>query len=131
MRDGRMHQTTVRFSPDLWDGLEEECSRLGVSVAQFLREAALARLAYTAGRRRDVEYAAAYATAGTTLVDRGEAAVSTAHALPDEAPARQSAGEKNDEAAAVSAQSELVWRRSRALREQAAELRRRRRGRPE
>jgi hypothetical protein len=59
MRDGRMHQTTVRFGPDLWEALERECRRLGVSAAQYLREAALTRLAYTAGRRRDTEYEAA------------------------------------------------------------------------
>jgi hypothetical protein len=48
-----MHQTTMRFSPDLWDSVEAECSRLGVSAAQYIREATLARLAYTAGWRRE------------------------------------------------------------------------------
>lgn len=51
MIDGKMHQTTVRFSRDLWQAMEQECARLGVSAAQYLREAALARLAYSAGRR--------------------------------------------------------------------------------
>jgi hypothetical protein len=51
-----MHQTTVRFGTDLWDALERECSRLGLSVAQYVREAALARLVYTAGRRGDDEF---------------------------------------------------------------------------
>ena len=51
-----MHQTTVRFGPDLWEALEEECRRLGLSVAQYVREAALARLVYTAGRRGDDEF---------------------------------------------------------------------------
>ena len=46
-----MHQTTVRFGPELWKALEAECGRLGVSAAQYLREAALARLAYTAALR--------------------------------------------------------------------------------
>ena len=49
----RMHQTTLRFAPDLWDALSEEAQQVGVSVAQYVREAALARLAYTAGRRGD------------------------------------------------------------------------------
>jgi hypothetical protein len=51
-----MHQTTVRFGPDLWQALERESSELGISVAQYVREAALARLMYTAGRRGDPEY---------------------------------------------------------------------------
>jgi hypothetical protein len=64
VRDGKMHQTTVRFGPDLWEQLEIECSRLGVSAAQFLREAAVARLAYTAGRRGETDYESALAGAG-------------------------------------------------------------------
>ena len=48
-----MHQTTVRFAPDVWATLEEEAARLGVSVAQYIREAAVARLAYGLGRRED------------------------------------------------------------------------------
>ena len=44
-----MHQTTVRFGDDLWAALEQEALRLGVSVAHYVRDAALARLAYTAG----------------------------------------------------------------------------------
>jgi hypothetical protein len=40
-----MHQTTVRFGGDLWNALVEEADRSGVSVAQYVREAAVARLA--------------------------------------------------------------------------------------
>jgi hypothetical protein len=40
-----MHQTTLRFGPDLWAALEVESERLGVSVAHFVRDAALTRLA--------------------------------------------------------------------------------------
>jgi hypothetical protein len=111
-----------------------------VSVAQFLREAALARLAYQAGRRGDVEYAKAYAQADTAGTDNAGADRASEDGSdprdppgtptqPDRMPIRQEAGEQRDAAAAVSAQSELVWRRSRDLREQAAELRRRQRGR--
>jgi hypothetical protein len=56
---GRMHQTTVRFGADLWEALERECERLGMSVAQYVREAALARLVYAAGRRGDAAFEAA------------------------------------------------------------------------
>lgn len=51
----KMHQTTVRFSTDLWAALEDECEGLGVSVAQYVREAALARLTYAAGERGDID----------------------------------------------------------------------------
>jgi hypothetical protein len=51
-----MHQTTVRFGPDLWAALEKECARLGVSVAQYVRESALTRIVYAAGRRGDDEF---------------------------------------------------------------------------
>src|SRR5204863_9554289 len=46
-----MHQTTLRFPEDLWRFLEDEAKGLGISVAQYVREAALARAAYDAGRR--------------------------------------------------------------------------------
>lgn len=51
-----MHQTTVRFGGDLWKALEREGDRLGVSVAQYVREAALARLMYAASKRGDEEF---------------------------------------------------------------------------
>jgi hypothetical protein len=40
-----MHQTTLRFGPDLWSALESESKRLGVSIAQYVRDAAVSRLA--------------------------------------------------------------------------------------
>ena len=52
----KMHQTTVRFGGDLWEALDEECARLGVSVAQYVREAAMARLAYAAAKRGEPRF---------------------------------------------------------------------------
>jgi hypothetical protein len=69
MADRKMHQTTVRFGADLWEALEIECAQLGVSVAQFVRESALARLMYMAGRRGESAYDAAFERA--TLEDAG------------------------------------------------------------
>ncbi len=46
-----MHATTVRFTDDLWELLEGEAARQGVSVAQFVRDAALMRVASVMGRR--------------------------------------------------------------------------------
>jgi Ribbon-helix-helix domain len=48
-----MRATTIRFSPELWSILEREARREGVSVAQFVREAALFRAAYGLGGRSE------------------------------------------------------------------------------
>jgi hypothetical protein len=61
MESRKMHQTTVRFGPDLWSEIEVEARRVGVSVAQYVRDAALMRVAYTRGRDGDPHYEAAYA----------------------------------------------------------------------
>jgi len=50
-----MRATTVRFGDDLWAMLERESKRLGVSAAQFVREATIIRLAAIAGNRGDFE----------------------------------------------------------------------------
>ena len=39
-----MHQTTVRFSAEVWADLSEEADALGVSVAQFVRDLLYAML---------------------------------------------------------------------------------------
>jgi hypothetical protein len=44
-----MRVTTVRFGAELWALLEEVAARDGTSVSQYIREAALARAAFTAG----------------------------------------------------------------------------------
>jgi hypothetical protein len=54
-----MHQTTVRFGPDLWEEIAVEARRAGVSVAQYVRDAALMRVSYTRGREGDPHYEAA------------------------------------------------------------------------
>jgi hypothetical protein len=46
-----MKVTTVRFSERMWETLEEEARKEGVSVAQFVREAAVMRLGYLLGSR--------------------------------------------------------------------------------
>jgi len=48
-----MRATTVRFSEDLWQLLEDESTAQGISGAQFVRDATIVRLAYLAGRRGD------------------------------------------------------------------------------
>jgi hypothetical protein len=122
-----MHQTTVRFGSDLWEALEHECARLGVSVAQYIREAALTRLVYAAGRRGDDEFEAALAVAAgdaatpASPVDPGErldALVRLRAASASSAAAERSA--TGSESAAVVAQARLTRERARELRESAA-----------
>lgn len=48
-----MRATTIRFTPELWTLLQREATREGVSVAQYVRDAALFRVAYSAGVRRE------------------------------------------------------------------------------
>ncbi|MDQ4041941.1 MAG: GAF domain-containing protein [Actinomycetota bacterium] len=45
-----MRATTIRFSEDLWQLLDREAQRQGVSAAQFLRESALLRLGAASAR---------------------------------------------------------------------------------
>jgi hypothetical protein len=119
MLDGKMHQTTVRFGPDLWQAMERECARLGVSAAQYLREAALARLAYTGGRAGFPAYELALTRAGAG--DHAEALEST-YGEPSpsaDAPPWDAAG-----AATTMTDSSAVIAQSRQARAQAREVRR-------
>jgi len=49
-----MRATTIRFSPAVWELLEDQARREGLSVAQYVRDAALFRLAYGMGERREL-----------------------------------------------------------------------------
>jgi hypothetical protein len=123
----KMHQTTVRFGSDLWTALEHECERLGVSVAQYVRESALTRLVYASGRRGDEEFELALELA--TSAERGEelqrpdeleALAGTSRNAPT---AYERAFRGGDEAAALAAQGRLVRQRARELRALAARRR--------
>jgi hypothetical protein len=100
----RMHQTTVRFAPELWEQLEIEARRSGVSVAHFVREAALARLAYAAGRRAEPNNPFAWADLDPSgrlarLVEQHLEDSAAVHAQAKQA--RRHAQELRDSAAAV------------------------------
>ena len=120
-----MHQTTVRFPAALWGELEQQASREGVSVAQYVREAALARLAYTAGRRGDPMYAEG--------LGESEAASRGAVPSPDSVDstvagfnqAREHALSHFEESVALRAQGQLARARARELAQRASRLRRR------
>ena len=40
-----MHETTVRFTDELWASIRQASERDGTSAAQFVRDAAVARIA--------------------------------------------------------------------------------------
>jgi hypothetical protein len=103
----KMHQTTVRFGHDLWESLEHECADLGVSVAQFVRDAALARLMYRAGRRGDPDYERAL-----------ERAASPSPQLDAAASSRERSAAEVSDSAALWAQGQLARRRAEELRDQ-------------
>jgi hypothetical protein len=51
-----MRVTAIRMGHDLWGLLEAEAAQLGVSVSQYVREAALARAAAAAAARGEDPY---------------------------------------------------------------------------
>jgi len=122
----KMHQTTVRFGEDLWEALEHECARLGVSVAQYLREAALTRLVYAAGRRGDDEFELALDVATGTQPARPEDQLdleTLGAPASSAASAQERAQRQFAESAALAAQGRLARQRARELREIAAHRR--------
>ncbi len=56
-----MRATTVRFSAPIWNLLESEAEREGVSAAQFIRDATILRAAYAMGQRGDAGFEQALA----------------------------------------------------------------------
>lgn len=69
-----MRATTVRFSEELWELLEGEAARQGVSAAQFIRDATVMRAALEAERRQDGDTGAEIArlAARTTRARRAQ-----------------------------------------------------------
>jgi GAF domain-containing protein len=59
-----MRATTVRFGDALWRLVEREAAREGVSAAQYVRDAAVVRVAYEMGQRNDPDYREALDGAG-------------------------------------------------------------------
>ena len=108
-----MKATTVRFSTDLWALLEAEAARTGVSVAQYVRDAALARAAFAAGARSGApaallnDWATAAFDAESSGAERRNAARRLATALP-----RLISRELVEEAVALRGQSAQAIRRA-------------------
>lgn len=76
-----MRATTVRFSEDLWELLELEAQRDGVSAAQFVRDSTLLRIGVLAGRRGD-------AAAQASVVELAQHAERRGRSTPPDDPKR-------------------------------------------
>jgi hypothetical protein len=119
MADRKMHQTTVRFGADLWEALEAECARLGVSVAQFVRESALARLMYMAGRRGEPAHDTAFELASAPLEQAEVPALSSPLTdLGTAASMRERSEEERSASSALWAQGQQARRKAQQLRDQ-------------
>ena len=62
--------TTVRFGEDLWTLLEREAAREGVSAAQYVRDAAVLRLAFAMAEHGDARAQATLADVATRALAR-------------------------------------------------------------
>jgi len=119
MASRKMHQTTVRFGPDLWQAIELEAQRAGVSVAQYVRDSALMRVSYTRGRDGDPHYE--QALNAVTMPD-GDA--------PPVERARHAAArtrENVEDAVALQSQTAQAVRHTQKLRDEARRARQRHR----
>lgn len=94
-----MHQTTVRFDSQLWQRIDQESARVGVSAAQYIRDATLIRLTQVAAPSP----AAATSLAADGLRRDAAAAISSANT--------------------VGMDSRAVWAQARQARERARSLR--------
>jgi hypothetical protein len=119
----KMHQTTVRFGADLWQALDEECSQLGISIAQFVREAALARLMYVAGRRGDPEFALALERSGAAPAPQGRGDLSELQAVAGALDRTEARSAAFDRSASEISQSSALWAQGQLARRRARELR--------
>jgi len=117
-----MRVSAVRFGADLWQVLEGEAARLGVSVAQYIREASLARAAAAAtARGEDPLELLAIAARTATQPTSGKESIQAVPQSPQEATieraraARRRATAQRSGARALKAQSEQAARHARQI----------------
>jgi hypothetical protein len=124
-----MRVTAIRIGPDVWRVLDAEAARAGVSVSQYMREAALARAAAAAAARGEDPLAllGEAAAAGQPQAPKSparakgpgsaaEQAVASATRTTDAASRHRAQAQHNrDDAAAVVAESIQARRRSKQI----------------
>jgi hypothetical protein len=119
-----MKVTTVRFSNDLWATIAREAEIAGVSASQFVREAALARAAASAGARGELpfpSYAATVRQIEAAAPSESSGELKRALTLLT----RAMAANIRSDAEALRAQSEHMKRRAEKLLDEPASRRRR------
>ena len=121
----RMKVTTVRFGEDLWAAIAAEAEQAGVSASQFIREAALARAAASAGTRGEFLFSPAF---GALSEMRGPVeGLPTTHErdIRDALAAlnRALAGDLRSDAEALRAESEQTQRTAARARDRARKTR--------
>ena len=113
-----MKLTTLRVSRDLWELLEKEAERVGTSVSQYMREAALARAAAAAAARGESPFDR---LAGGQLEQQRHGAGSAR--VQSETPVIARARDAKEGAKALRAQSRQVHAHTRDAKEGAHALR--------
>jgi hypothetical protein len=74
-----MRKTTIRLGDGVYEVIAEEARREGVSMAQFIREAAFGRAWYARGRRGDPAQGAVDAMSALRAVAREEGELNPEH----------------------------------------------------
>lgn len=112
-----MRVSAIRFGADLWQLLEQEAARVGVSVAQYVREASLARASAAAAARGEDIYEL-LGQADPTHGQRSSKAPGSEprrQAREDAEKARAEASQTRSGAQALKAQSKQAVRRAQQL----------------
>jgi hypothetical protein len=117
MPGGRnMKATTVRFGADLWRLLEREADCAGVSISQFIREAALTRASAAAAvRGEDPVLLLGGLRSQRDDADDPVPADQEQHRKRPRGRAREEAAEQRAGAVALAAQSEQAVRHAQSL----------------
>lgn len=110
-----MKTTTLRFGSDLWALLEHEAAEAGVSVSQYVREAALARAAFAAGARAGApaELLEAWSASAIEPVHGPRYSADTSRLIS--ALMRMEAQDRREESAALREQTRQVQRKARQM----------------
>jgi len=105
-----MRVSAVRFGADLWQLLDDEATLVGVSVAQYVREASLARAAAAAAARgEDPLERLAAAAQKTTPAQADDASTPKPRRTPqDDMVKRANAARRKATAARTSAQAVIA-----------------------
>lgn len=116
-----MRVSAIRFGSDLWRLLEEEALRVGVSVSQYVREAALARASAAAAARGEDPLEVLAGTARASRKD-GSSAAAAPPGAPDTGPVLSSARDIRSQAQATRGDAQAVRAQSRQASRRAHEL---------